>query len=393
MSLKIVWLTAAIIVSAFSLSQGQPSAAPPPCPYLALFTFQKPLFTEPAEFQMAQLNASPYDGVAVWFQDAYALNSPQFDTVLARAKALRRLSRKDLWFVSFVNRVVQPKHTATRPPAVPPQGQATSDWGVDLDNSTGALADFLLKWRWNLRLAKAVSSPGICLDPEFYNDYNIERIRPLAVLRKDTEDGVKERLRAIGSQMADIVAQEYPNATIWTLATRFPQPSWAGGDDWRTERVGGFLIAGLLERARQAHTPLKLVEGGEELVRYLPGTVANLLISLGRQQDFLAPWRARYPALVPGGTVAPWIQIGGRPEWMSAVREPDSIDAFEPLFRLLMQKRAFVWIYAADYAYDVWNDEVSTKVNLVLSQARHSACTPSRLATRPIGSARNTTGR
>ncbi len=256
------------------------SAAPTdlPEPYLALFTFQRAELGTITDDQLRILEASPFDGMAVWCLDCRSTETPPALAELGpRLEHLRNNTTKHVWPVAFLNRIIEQTPETTPPGQADPDPEFAKIRGLDLDDEAGALSAFLLSWRLSLQIARELGAPGVCLDPEFYNDHALENIARLAQRRGERDSETLAKLRAVGARMADIVGEEYPGAVVWTLFTRLCGPSgWING-------APGHLLKAFLDRANETSIPLALVDGAEESTSI--GYVNPSLVALEEKID------------------------------------------------------------------------------------------------------------
>ena len=211
-------------------------------PYLALFTFQNANLQTITDEQLRILEASPYDGMAVWVVDAEATGEvPAVQTLRPRLAHVRQLTKKDLWPVVFLNRIIEQDMNAPHHDGLKANPAFADIRGMDLDNETGARDAFLLSWRRSLQLARALGSPGIGFDPEFYHDYNLESLAVLAKRRGEEEGQTLAKLRALGARMADIAQEENPNVIVWSAFTRL------GRSPDKIQGVPGHILQAMLD--------------------------------------------------------------------------------------------------------------------------------------------------
>jgi hypothetical protein len=114
--------------------------------------------------KLAQFDRSPYDGLAVSFQDAYdtspVLSVPSME---ARIADWKKSTTKDIWPWVYVNRMIGGKDAEANEYAKVPYFQRIQ--GLDLDDNAVAQMDFLRNWRNALRVAKDTGVAGIVLRP------------------------------------------------------------------------------------------------------------------------------------------------------------------------------------------------------------------------------------
>lgn len=296
--------------------------------------------------------ATPYDGVAAPLRSAYDVGpAPTVSEFAGAAGVIRRQAPGLVWPWVFLNRMVADSSGAQRR-AGSTGGEALVGFaGVDLDGAGGALGPFLETFRTALKVARMVGAPGIVLDPEAYSDYRIYDLTALARMRGTDPMTIRAQVDAVGSRLADIAGQEFPDVVILALSTKYDRPNpWSG--------FIPTLIEGLLLRVQSTGVPLTLVDGGES-VGYCARDLADLRRRHEVRRERLAPVMSRFPKhLVLGGTLAPWRDSARRTGWLttqkdcrdSAFRTVDDFAA--PLSELLRQYR-YVWVYGASAApYD-----------------------------------------
>lgn len=351
--------------------RGAAYAAPGmPRPYLALFTFQRAEMMQLTADQLRLLDASPYDGMATWLIDYRSTDPPvELAAIHPRLDFLRQHTRKHLWPVVFLNRMIEQGANYKSDDGSGPSPGFARIRGLDLDDAAGARSAFLMNWRRGLQIARELGAPGICFDPEFYNDYSLEGVAPLSRRRGEREGETLEKLRALGRSMADIIGEEYSTAVVWCAFTRLC------GQKGSITGAQGHILQALLDRASQKRIPLVLVEGGEENdnIGYTNPSLAELKRKIDERETRYQVLTKRYPQLVLGGTIAPWLDKAHRASWMKDTLAVDTIEEFQPWFALLLKRVDFDWIYAAENAYNVWSQPYSERFPPVLARAKDEA--------------------
>lgn len=341
-----------------------------PHPYLALFTFQSAEMLKLTDEQLRMLDASPYDGMATFLTNYRSTEpSPDLDAIRPRLDSLRGRTRKHLWPVVFLNRIIEQGPDYKRENETGPKPEFAKIRGLDLDDKAGARSAFLLSWRRALQIARELRSPGICFDPEFYNNYPLESVAATAKRRGEREGETLKMLHELGRSMTDIVGEEYPSAVLWCLFTRLC------GQRGSITGAPGHVVQAMLDRAGEKQIPLTLVEGGEERdnIGYTNRSLDDLQKKILDRDTRYRTLAKRYPGLVLGGTISPWLDKEHRAYWMKDAPAVDTIEEFEPWFALLMQRLDFVWVYAAGNAYNVWKKPYSERFPAVLARAKDKA--------------------
>lgn len=330
----------------------QGSAAPVPAipsPYLMLVSFSSGDFVHFDASKINALNNSPYHGVAIPLVDAYDVEThsvSDFKPALSRMQNLK----SDPWPWIFWNRLVGTTSEIARkfPQSPSSKPYFTRIQGMDLYDQTGALTDFLRTYRQALQVAKNAGAPGIVIDMEVYNNYELYDVDAVAKSLHQDPSKVKARLHEIGKQLTNIAQTEYPDATLWFLFTGLGETP-----DPQRYRSVTHVVAGILERAKEVHSQIKVVSGGE-LAGYCHRSPEALQDRLDRRARNFAPALSNYPNLHLGGTIAPWDGSAPRTGWMMEDTCKDSnaknLGDFSPMFQALLSTYEYVWVYAADEA-------------------------------------------
>jgi len=339
--------------------------------YLMSVSFSVPSLDKWTEETVKQFHATPYDGIAANVGGSHVFGPLPKIEDFSRAAELIASSAKGeqrhVWPWIFLNRIIAPDPERGHR-AWPKKRAGARFRGIDLDGSAGALKNFYGIWRMSLRLAKQLGSPGIVLDPEAYSDYSVASIRYLSKASGKSPDEVTALLRGIGARLADITKEEFPDAIIWTLFTRFES-------DPDLSTMTPILFDGLLMRAKEKNIPLTLVDGGETV-----GYAFINLQNLRRHHDLRALQVSRYVEkygghLVMGCTIAPWADARERSTWMtewpSCVNSVfKTVGDFEPVFVELMRRYRYFWIYAASAApYDPLKPKSAGRYNPIIAKA------------------------
>src|SRR5262249_2276343 len=135
--------------------------------------------------------------------------------------------------------------------------------GMDLDDSKGALSDFLKIWRNSLAAAKDSSAPGIVCDLEFYNNYKEYDIGEIASKTGKTPAEVAQKSTQAGSRMADSASEVYSPAKIWLLFTALTHPGFKKIDGVPYYPSPAYVSMGMLDEITSKKLRLKVIAGGE----------------------------------------------------------------------------------------------------------------------------------
>ncbi len=320
--------------------------------YLMLVTFITPALGDLTAKHLRMLEASPFNGVAVKLASAYdASEVPGFEAFSSAVK-LCRGRRVDVWPWVFLNRMIG-RHPEGRFHSAAPAPEYFARINVmDLDNETGAREDFLKLWRLALRLARQIGAPGIVADFEAYNNYLAYNPVWVAESRGEPVERVIEKLRKLGADLADIVAEEYPGAMIVQLFFDPYVRPYKDADGQAYTRTCNYICLGMLDRAAEKDIDLVLVDGGETTVGYYNPSVARLREKIRRRAEQAGPLLKKYSGrFVLGGTIAPYADASKISGWLkrAAGAEPalKSAEDFVPLFRELFMAYKLVWVYVA----------------------------------------------
>ena len=323
-------------------------------PYLLLVTFSAPRLDQLDRGRIAVVNSFPYDGVALTVMGAYeAGDVPGMEQMDGVVRLVRRECRRHVWPWVFLNRIIghRPGARAHRGARVNPYFRRIR--GMDLENSAGALADFLEVWRLSLRLAREMEAPGIVFDPEAYNDYRVYDPVFLADVRGEDVGETLSLFRRLGGRLAEIAAEEYPGALVWALFTGLDgEPRYGCGGMLRTT---AYLFEGFLEKAVRDGLRLKVVDGGETSVGYYNPSLEALRARVSSRALRAKPFLDRYGGkLVLAAPIAPYRDAYATSGWLRRAigSSPPlkTLDDLIPLFRELLETYRLIWVYAASAA-------------------------------------------
>lgn len=317
-------------------------------PYLLLVSFHAGTMAQFDQQKAAALSGSPYDGYSVMLVDGYDTSAVDEVALYSRAKTISKMSDKHLWPMVFLNRFIgnDGAEWAFMPQAGQPYFKAIK--GMDIYNERGALSDFKRLWRTALRAAKDNGSPGIVIDPEAYNNYRSYKMDYLSAQAGRTEAEIKQRLHALGAELADIAATEHPQAVLWFLFTGLEAPV---GQSEKTElSTVSHIVLGMLEQAQRAEMEITIISGGEASIGYCHENVDAMAERIAQRAERTAWALDRYPHLKLAGTLALWDDPNSRKAAYAknkcGLSTFKSIAEFVPPMRVLGQSYKYVWIYA-----------------------------------------------
>jgi len=345
-----VWLAVAALWAATASGQAKPPRAALGEDYVLMVSSMHPPFLKLNEQHIQALNATPFDGVAVDIINAYD-GSPLPDeaALLKHCKDVRRLSKKAIWPRIYSNRMVTLSDRIKALKANRNPSYFIRIKGVDIFDEAGALGDFCGLYRLSLKMARALGAPGIVLDMEVYNHSDAYRVDWIAQQQGKTFAEIEAALRAMGSRMADITAEEFPEAVIWSLFTCLNRPVQRGKTAEKRYLAPSYVFMGMLQRAAERDVPLLLVSGGEWGGYYYESPKAMRKRFEERNAGF-RPWLEKYPRrLALAATITVWGDARNNSGWVLKRATPDTpyrhVSDFEPLLAEMFRTYRYMWFY------------------------------------------------
>jgi hypothetical protein len=344
-------------------------------PYLLLVTFYTGQLRDFGADKMAAVEASPYNGVAVPLIGAYDTGKYTARHFAPSIKRLKEGNAKDVWPWVFFNRFIGSKEGGRS--LSPNSGSAyfRAIKGMDIYNEAGALGDFYSIWKIALETAKELGSPGIVVDPEAYNNYDMYKVSYISDETGLPEEEVKKRLAEIGKELARIADETYPEATLWFLFTGLGTPLRSLNPLAEKEyRSVTYIVEGMLEHAKENGSKLKFVSGGMLSLGYCSESLEDLKTKIrSRSVGFEKPLGS-FPNLFLGGTIAPWDDAGLKKEGYFTMGECGNgklkdLNDFLPLMQYLLESYKYVWIYAAGaVAYNPYDPKIAPGYNKTIAE-------------------------
>lgn len=325
--------------------------------YLKLITFYtKPVMQCEADV-LKVLNDSAYAGVAIPMRGSYETDdTPAFETYAAQMRMIRDTLTIDPWPWVAINRMI----------GAPEDGSGhahkhardierfTSIKGMDFRNETGARANVMTCWRHAVRMAREWKSPGIMIDLEAYNNYRAYSVVYLADRREESVETVVAHCEALGAEMADVIAAEYPGCVIWSLFSRLERTGIYPGKETPLFTVPSYITLGILRRAKAQDIDLKYLCGGETTPGYCNRNVEALKKKIAKRDRDVAPILAEFPEnFFLAGTISPFHDYSIAKSFIekgyanSPIR---SLADFQPMFKTLFDAYDWLWIYASSSA-------------------------------------------
>ncbi len=328
--------------------------------------------------ELAQFDRSPYDALAVSFEDAYD-PAPVLTTrtMQTQMTGWKNATRKSIWPWVYLNRMIGANAAEGNSLAQVPHFQKFQ--GLDLDGRAGAQRDFLAIWRNALQLAKSTGAPGIVCDLEFYNNYKAYEIPELARMTAATPDRVEDQLRLLGRKMAAAAAQEYPGATLWFLFTGFTRPEFRVVDGQPYYLAATYIVEGLLEEIRERRLPLHVVSGGEVGLGYCHASIENLRQAIEKRAVAFSPLLEKYVGILDlAGTITLWSDRSAKKNWVSKGACGDSsaatVEDLVPYMEVLFRTYRYNWIYGSpNGGYFAFRAESAPRFDAAIARARKLA--------------------
>jgi hypothetical protein len=346
-------------------------------PYLLLVTFATVPMKNFDVDKSKVLGMSPYHGIAVrlmYQYDTRLISPSDFTSHLA---SMKTQTDKHIWPWIFFNRFVgyDKESRASSKDSDHPYFRRIKT--IDLQNKAGALEDFYSIWETSLILAKRFGSPGIVVDPEAYNNKNAHNFAYLVNRTGKTREEIQNLMRSIGSRLADIVNETYPEAVIWSLFTGlgslspspFPNPN-------NDQEPFAYLFLGMLERCKKNNYRMTLISGGES-TGYCFKSLQDLKQTMERRQEAFKSYVASYHNLKLAGTITPWDKLESKTSWLVGYKrcfesELKDLDDFKPLISAMLNSYGYVWIYAAGASgYNPYDLTSAAPYNKALAEWLH----------------------
>jgi hypothetical protein len=327
--------------------------------------------------KLKQFDTSDYDGIAIAFLHAYDTSPMPSVADLDRQMAgWKKATSKDIWPWVYINRMIGSNLAENNHYADNPYFNAIA--GADLDDSRGALSDFLTIWENSLAAARDSGTPGIVCDLEFYNNYKEYDISAIASKTGKTSPQVADSLQRIGARMADSAAQIYPNSTIWLLFSALTHAGYKKIDGQSYYPSPAYISIGLLDEIVKKKLPLKVLTGGEGSIGYCHASLAEFKSAIAKRQEDLAADLAKYAGVFQlGGTLTLWRDRKTKQGWLAQgpcnACDADTIEDLEPYIELLLKTYPYNWLYVTSEGnYDPFSKTSSPRFDAVIRKAREA---------------------
>ncbi len=328
-------------------------------PYLLLVWSRMQNFDQQA---MKLLEESHYNGTALKpFSAGYDGPIPDLENYISLLDDLNELksnSTKALWPAVYLNRIVG--YHPDEPPGSSEYFRKID--GIDLDNESGARADFEKIFTLALQMARHLESPGIVLDLEAYNAKGsgvnpVYHMNNLMYIRGETENVLVQKLQSFGHSLADIAAQTYPGCKIMFLFT---------SHDWSVAEI----VVGMLDRTRELDSGVHMIDGGEVGIGYCSEDVEHLRSKIREREEV---WAEKFPyppdLFSLGGTICPYLNRSKASSFLlNNGPQIKTLRDFEPLFHELFDAFDLIWIYSGGSDYTPLNPNDAAVFNEVFGQ-------------------------
>ena len=346
--------------------------------YLSLISFYNPTLFDATPEELAVLNDSAYEAVAIRFWGGYDASAiPPYDELKPHLNRVREALDIDPWPWVFSNRLIGAPEDG--------RGHASKNADdpeyfrripiLDLDNETGARGDFLTMFRHAVRAAREWGVPGVVVDLEAYNNYYAYQVSYVAERRGEHARDVVSKCEGIGADMARICEEEFPECIVWSLFSRLERPTRLAGVTGPVYTTPGHMTLGFLKYAKQHKVPCKFLCGGETTPGYYNPNVERLKARIAGRDAAMAGVMARFPNhLYLAGTISPYHDHRILTDWIlrNAGDDPElkTIEDFQPMFRTLFDAYDWVWIYASSAARtQPYNPDNNARYSAVLKAA------------------------
>lgn len=328
--------------------------------------------------ELAQFGRSPYDALAVSFEDAYD-PSPVLPVqpMQAQISGWKNVTGKSIWPWVYLNRMIGANAGENNPLSHVPYFEKFQ--GLDLDDRAGAQRDFLAIWKNALQLAKHTGAPGIVCDLEFYNNYKAYEIPELARITGSTPDRVEHQLKQLGANMAESAAREYPGATLWFLFTGFTRPEFRVIDGQPYYLAATYIVEGLLDRILEMHLPLRVLSGGEVGLGYCHVSVEDLRQAIDKRAAVFSPLLQKYAGILElAGTMTLWSDRATKKNWAAKGACGDSsaatVEDLIPYMEVLFRAYRYNWIYASpNGGYFAFRADSAPRFDAAIARAQQLA--------------------
>src|SRR5215467_9484097 len=255
---------------------------------------------------IAAFDQSPYDGLAIAFH--YNYDTTQVfseESVSAQLREWKKLTKKDLWPWVYFNRILGAAEAATNERVDAPYFHKIQ--GIDLEDKSGARSDFLQIWKRSLQAARETGSPGIVVDPEFYNDHKAYDPLEMAHETGKTPEQLVPLLEKFGSDLADSAAEQFPNAVLWFFFTGFTHKDFKTIDGKSYYPTPVYIATGLLDRIKSRGYSLTVLSGGEGSIGYCHENIGTFREAIDRRTSAFAPVLKEYDVTLElAGTLTLW---------------------------------------------------------------------------------------
>ncbi len=324
---------------------------------------------------IATFDQSPYDGLAIAFHYNYD-TAPVFtaESMSSQLREWKKLTKKDLWPWVYFNRILGAAEATNNERVDTPYFHKIQ--GIDLEDKAGARSDFLQIWKRSLQIAKEAGSPGIVVDPEFYNDHKAYDPAEMARETGKTPEQLIPLLEQFGADLADSAAEQFPDAVLWFFFTGFTHKDFKiiNGKSYYPTPV--YIASGLLDRIKIRGYSLHVVSGGEGSIGYCHETVATFQEAISNRGASFAPIEKKYNgALELAGTLTLWNARASKSGFVAegdcAKASASTIEDLQPYLELMMRTYRYNWIYGStNGGYFAFDPQRNNRIHKVISDAR-----------------------
>jgi hypothetical protein len=241
------------------------------------------------------------------------------------------------------------------------------------------LRAFYGEYKAALWFAKQMGSSSVMIDHEAYINYSAVKLGNLvkherlkSLNKKSIEQAradILTRLRAVGTNLANITQRIYPDVHVWSLALKFNygfQTTLRGNGEIRAvdfadnADVTGIIFYYMLRKASLENYTFKLIEGGENTVWYPKYSVQYSMTKLQEQEAKMESFLTTFPNnFALGAPMVFWKDFESdfanddRFKLLMGNRKLEArfLEDLAPVFKDLLTNRQYIWIYPVTRAY------------------------------------------
>lgn len=353
--------------------------------YLNLITFYTPELSQLDLQKLTILRESAYQGVAVPMDSGYSTAPLLADELVEKqGLAAKAAAGIDIWPWVFLNRMIgRPPDAKAHPSSQAADLAAFQKIKIlDLDDAAGQRTAYLQSFRQAVRLARRLGSPGVVVDLEAYNNYQVYDSGYVAQKRGEALSQVLAACEQLGADMGRICEEEYPACVLWSLFSHLVHAGAAADYPGPVYQTPGHITLGFLKYCRDRKLPALYLCGGEDSPGYYNADVTALQQRIAARYAALAPRLEEFPAnYALAGTISPYHDYRVLTSWLQTAAGADpqlkTLEDFGPLLRTLCEQYDWNWVYAASAGQaNPYSPDLNRRYSEVLRQAQTTAAGP-----------------